>query len=668
MLKAPIPKNESERLAALKEFHVLDTLQDEQLDEITKAASLLCDCSISLISLIDTDRQWFKSKHGLDADETPRDISYCGHAIMGDDLFIVEDAELDVRFCDNPLFTGAPHVRFYTGAPLVTTSGHRIGTLCVIDSESKKLDEKQKILLQVFSKMIVTIFESKKLLSTQEESKNELYNILSSSPSCSKIINSKGELLDMNRQGLKLIEANDFESVKLANVYDIVDEKHREEFKEFNEKICSGENGTFIFEIIGLKGTKRWMETYAAPYNLQSGEVAHIAITNDISKKINDEKDYAKQKAIAFQNTKLASIGELAAGVGHEINNPLTIAMGNISKLKKNSKFDDEVKSQIDLIDNATRRIQKITDGLREFSHFDKQKSALDLVDVLLDSLNFVKDIYKTYGVRVSFDDKSTKKLVVSCNRTEIQQVLMNLISNAKDASEGKKTREILITLENVGNTAVVRVRDNGDGIPKSIQDKVFDSFFTSKEVGRGTGIGLSLVNKIITEHDGNVSFESEIEKGTTFIIELPLEINETVAKAKDDENFVEIFNKDLKVLIVDDEEGIREILEYMFLDFGIAVDSCENGNIAFQKIQENIYDLVLSDIQMPELTGPDLLQLIRQDESLAQPKMIFITGGINVQNTDKYQEVFKLCNGFVDKPFDEKDLIKSINIAFKEK
>ncbi len=158
MKKAPIPSNEKERLAALERYQLLDTEVEQSFDDITKIAANICGTKISLISLVDKDRQWFKSHYGLDARETPRDISYCGHAIMSDDVFIVEDAKEDERFCDNPLLLGEPRVRFYVGTPLVTPDGFRIGTLCVIDHEPKKLTEDQLSCLKALSNNIISLF------------------------------------------------------------------------------------------------------------------------------------------------------------------------------------------------------------------------------------------------------------------------------------------------------------------------------------------------------------------------------------------------------------------------------------------------------------------------------------------------------------------------------
>lgn len=139
MTPAPIPADEDERLSALRALLLLDTPPEERFDRLARFVAEQLDVPIALLTLVDGQRQWFKARVGLDATETPRDISFCGHAIMKNDLFIVEDASRDPRFSDNPLVTGEPHIRFYVGAPLIAPGGHRIGTLCVIDTVPRTL-------------------------------------------------------------------------------------------------------------------------------------------------------------------------------------------------------------------------------------------------------------------------------------------------------------------------------------------------------------------------------------------------------------------------------------------------------------------------------------------------------------------------------------------------
>ncbi|MEP1033145.1 PAS domain S-box protein [Ekhidna sp.] len=163
MKNPPIPSNEKERLIALDEYQILDTLPEQSYDDITKIASQICDTPIALISLIDQDRQWFKSHHGLGVTETPRQLAYCAHAINEpDEILEVPDAFKDDRFHDNPLATGDPHVRFYAGAPLTDDQGFTLGTLCVIDHEERNLSTGQKDALWALSRQVVALLQLRK--------------------------------------------------------------------------------------------------------------------------------------------------------------------------------------------------------------------------------------------------------------------------------------------------------------------------------------------------------------------------------------------------------------------------------------------------------------------------------------------------------------------------
>lgn len=154
MTPAPIPANEAERLQALKRLLLLDTPPEERYDRVVRFAAEQLDMPMAMVSLIDGQRQWFKSRVGLDATETGRDISFCGHAIIEPGLFVVEDASLDPRFADNPLVTGELHLRFYAGAPISAPSGHRIGTLCVMDTVPRKLGPVEQAVLDALRGLV----------------------------------------------------------------------------------------------------------------------------------------------------------------------------------------------------------------------------------------------------------------------------------------------------------------------------------------------------------------------------------------------------------------------------------------------------------------------------------------------------------------------------------
>ncbi|MCC4832573.1 MULTISPECIES: sensor domain-containing diguanylate cyclase [Shewanella] len=172
MLTAPIRDNEEARLQTLRNLNVLDTAAEERFDRITRLAKRLFSVSICLVSLVDENRQWFKSCQGLVATETPRDISFCGHAIHHDGPFVINDASADPRFSDNPLVTQAPHIRFYTGHPLTMPNGMRVGTLCIIDDKPREFGEEDQVALKDLAEMVVS-----ELVSIQQTTLDELTGI-----------------------------------------------------------------------------------------------------------------------------------------------------------------------------------------------------------------------------------------------------------------------------------------------------------------------------------------------------------------------------------------------------------------------------------------------------------------------------------------------------------
>ncbi len=155
----PLPANEARRARALHAQQILDTTSERVFDELTELAALICGTPISLISLVDEHRQWFKSRHGLEATETPREQAFCTHAILGDELLVVPDAVEDARFAENPLVQGEPGIRFYAGAPLTVGKDLRLGTLCVIDRVPRQLDENQRNALRILANSVQSLIE-----------------------------------------------------------------------------------------------------------------------------------------------------------------------------------------------------------------------------------------------------------------------------------------------------------------------------------------------------------------------------------------------------------------------------------------------------------------------------------------------------------------------------
>lgn len=266
----------------------------------------------------------------------------------------------------------------------------------------------------------------------------------------------------------------------------------------------------------------------------------------------------------------------MAAGVGHEINNPLAIILGYLELISKvDQKIPLEIEEKLEKIKLASKRIEQIVSSLRIFSRGEERKTSYSfkVKELLLELELMLKEIYLNDEIDLVFDlDGLEEGVLVKGDRGKFEQALMNLISNARDATEGVPNRRIFLNTKKIKGNLILNVVDNGIGIKEDVIDDIFDPFFTTKEVGKGTGIGLGLVYKYIQEEfNGSVSVKSFGPfKGSSFSITVPI-----LTSSEDligNENTLDIpeFSFNLKAIVVDDEEALREILQMQLEDMGV--------------------------------------------------------------------------------------------------
>lgn len=398
MIKPNIPDNEKDRLKELNSYQILDTFPEEEYDDITRIASEICQTPVSLISLVDENRQWFKSHHGTDSTETPREVAFCAHAINNtEEVLLVKDSRVDERFHDNPLVTGEPYVVFYAGVPLVSPKGLALGTLCVTDKEPRQLNEQQIRALKSLANQVVKLFEL--------------------------------------RKGQQLLE----------NANKTLEAKYRE------------------------------LEKFAL----------------------------------------------IAA---HDIKSPLYNISIVINFLiqKHGEQLDDAAKKLLATLDKSADQLSRLVDGILAYSRSEKVLSRnVETIEFLC----FIKDIttLMTPGSDCEFKYPENEANI-KVNKIALEQIFINLISNAIKYSDKKHT-VIEIGFRELKKDYEFFVKDNGPGIKPEYQNRIFNLFevlqSSDKDGNRGSGVGLATVKKLIEGQNGKIWMESTESEGTCFYFTL---------------------------------------------------------------------------------------------------------------------------------------------------
>ena len=256
MLSHGSPEQEAARIEALRRYDVLDTAAEQEFDDFTALASQICAVPISLLSLIDSDRQWFKSRVGLDAEQTPRDIAFCDHTIRSTDTLEVPDALEDPRFAENPLVTGAPHVRFYGGAPLTTPDGHNIGTLCVIDHVPRRLTPEQRDGLARLARQVIGRLELRRAMANTERAALEIRDLYDRAPCAYHSLDENGTFMAVNDTELHWLGYQREEVVGRLKFTELLTDGGRRTFEEnFPRFKSQGHIEDLEFELVRKDGT-----------------------------------------------------------------------------------------------------------------------------------------------------------------------------------------------------------------------------------------------------------------------------------------------------------------------------------------------------------------------------------------------------------------------------
>ncbi len=372
-----------------------------------------------------------------------------------------------------------------------------------------------------------------------------------------------------------------------------------------------------------------------------------IAVLNDLTAEVEISQQL-------LQSEKLAALGQLASGVAHEVNNPLTVISGFAEMLKRQLK-DTTQQNLIEKILEQAQRCSEIVTSLSRFSRkSSRERGHCDLNKTLKETSSLLLSQLRKVNVTLILDLCQQSAPVIA-NVNELQQVVFNLINNARDAMPEGGT--ITVRSDLLGDTVRFSIKDDGKGIAKDKLTDIFTPFFTTKDPGKGTGLGLAVCSRIIDELDGRITVESEMGRGTTFFVHLPKAEGELVQQEKEKRVSAPPLSPP-HVLVIDDEGDILAFCEFLLQELGYTCDTFTEARDAILAAQKNDYGLCLFDVRMPGMNGPDLLKVLR-NEGLDVP-IVFMSGLLDIDATTLSSDDIGL-HALVRKPFDARDLALAI-------
>ena len=534
-------------------------------------------------------------------------------------------------------------------APLITKE-QAIGVLiCSDDSRERRFSQEEISRAETLAHQAAIALENARLFQVVSRSQKEWETTFDAMQDCVSVHDTSG----------KVIRAN----VALARRLKTIPQK-------VIGKYCSelystvGPDGPRCGHVGSLQSEGLIVEEVELP---EMGGTFQVSVgpwydkNNRLAGSIHVAKDISNEKLLQqqlIQSEKLSAIGELISGIAHELNNPLTGVMGYSQLLQMRGDLDERARDSLVKINNLATRCQKIVQNLLSFARKQKPERTLTSVNEILErtvELRSYELQVNNIAILLELDPQLPRTIA---DKHQLQQVFLNVITNAEQAmleTKGRGKLGIRTRSDTAGGRVVIEITDDGPGIPEQHLTRIFDPFFTTKEVGKGTGLGLSLAYGIIKEHAGNIYARSKLGEGSTFVIELPVigDLHEgarlpeeLVPQALHFENLV----RGKRILVVDDEKYILDFFVEVFQMYPVDVDTACDGRAALDMMQLHEYDLIVTDFKMPQMSGRELFEWIKEHRPHLASRIVFVTGDTVSPETRSFFE--STANRYLAKPF----------------
>jgi two-component system cell cycle sensor histidine kinase/response regulator CckA len=421
----------------------------------------------------------------------------------------------------------------------------------------------------------------------------------------------------------------------------------------------------YLLRLRRADGNPVWVELTAHADRQQDGSVRIEALVRDVSerKKRDDEtRDLYHQ---LLQAEKMAALGQTISGVAHELNNPLATILNWAERLSGRKPVDEHIRRGLETILSESERAARIVRNLLTFARKRQTTRAMmDMNQVVRETLALRNYDQRVTNINV-IDALAAGLPLVFADSYQVQQVLLNLVINAEQAmlaANGRGSIVVRTWHDNGRESVMLEINDDGPGIPDDVQPKIFDPFFTTKEVGKGTGLGLTVAYAIVQEHGGRIRLESKPASGASFFVELPITGAKHIsappalprARRPDTGRLTAA-----SILVVEDEAALASAVVESLQDAGYTVEHAADGEEALARMQARSQDLVVCDLRMPRLDGKAFYRRLQAAAPSLNRRVIFVTG--DVAGTDAEQFLQESGCRWLAKPFRLGDLLKVV-------
>ncbi|MBC7863279.1 MAG: response regulator [Bacteroidia bacterium] len=654
-------KKEKNWLPSLKAYNLTDILHDNEMNALTKLAASCCNTSFAMISLIDNNGNWRKSKNASDSSESMRYAGFCDLTMQQNEIFEISGMSKNNLMPDSGSDDLWHNIVYYAGIPLINSDGSKSGVLCVMDTAPNRLNAQQKETLTTLSKCIVNRFE---LIKTKEElkRKKDLYY---------KMVEEAGDIIYTSDLGGHFTYLNSKFEKMLGFKKEQLIGKHYTVLiaPEWREKVLAfyrqqfrikSTESVLEFPVLIKDGSIKWVEQTVSLIFKDGRPGNFQGIVRDIQARKQEEEKLAKI-VIAKE--------QFLADMSHEIRTPMNGVLG-FTDLLLNTPLNEEQKEFVTAIETSGRNLLKIINEVLDHSKIEagmiKFEKAPMSIKSIFNSLSVMfRERVKEKRIEINFSLEKKISASVRGDETRLTQILINLAENAiKFTEAGSVTIKAALT-ENKGENIKVKftVSDTGIGIAKNKLEAVFKRYTqanhdTTLKYG-GTGLGLSIVKDLVELQMGSISVKSVRDKGSEFTVLLPFEKNtEIKTRQRETKPAEEKKLKKLNVLLVEDNRINQQLVVKILSGFGFETEIADTGHVALKLLSEKKYDLILMDIQLPEKSGYEITETIRQELKILTPVIAMTANSIS---TEKERCLRSGMNDYISKPFKVQHLLNKI-------